>query len=227
LAGNFYAGGVSPVYAIQHWPGLTTQPADTRAYTGGSCTFAVGGDFGLITPTFQWEWDDGVAIHLGPTTPSWALTALTAANQGTYWCEVTYDGVVHESAQAVLSVEDHLQITTAPLAATTQIGESHTFTVVAAGGYTPLTYVWEKDGSVIPGATGASYTTPGLGLADAGLYTVEVTDANTDSLSASAELTVTQSVSVTSVAGLALLIAALALTGACGARLTRMRIRSR
>ena len=54
-------------------------------------------------------------------------------------------------------------------------GESATFSVVA-GGTEPYTYQWYKDGEPIDGATGSELTIPVAGPADAGTYSVEVSN---------------------------------------------------
>lgn len=54
-------------------------------------------------------------------------------------------------------------ITTLPVSQTVPIGDTATFTV-AATGTAPLSYQWSENGSPIPGATGASYTTPAVTL---------------------------------------------------------------
>jgi hypothetical protein len=58
-------------------------------------------------------------------------------------------------------------ITTQPTNQTTPIGDAATFTV-AATGTAPLDYQWSENGSEIPGATSASYTTPPVGLPASG-----------------------------------------------------------
>jgi hypothetical protein len=50
-------------------------------------------------------------------------------------------------------------ITAQPLSQTVPIGQTATFTVTATG-TTPIGYQWSKNGAAIPGAIGASYTTP-------------------------------------------------------------------
>ena len=54
-------------------------------------------------------------------------------------------------------------ITTLPVSQVVPIGQTATFTV-AATGTAPLSYQWSENGSPIPGATGASYTTPAVQL---------------------------------------------------------------
>jgi len=90
-----------------------------------------------------------------------------------------------------------LAITSQPEDASINVGQDHTFTVVATGTGT-LTYQWRKDGSPIPGATSASYSITTAVLADAGEYEVLVTDAGGTSSSDRATLSVnTASATVT------------------------------
>lgn len=68
-------------------------------------------------------------------------------------------------------------------------GTSSSISVVAAGS-APLTYQWYKDASPISGATSATYTVPSASAADAGSYTVVVTNALGSATSAAATVTV-------------------------------------
>jgi hypothetical protein len=58
-------------------------------------------------------------------------------------------------------------ITQQPVSRTVAVGQTATFTVVAAG-TAPLSYQWQKNAADIGGATSASYTTPPAALADNG-----------------------------------------------------------
>lgn len=81
-------------------------------------------------------------------------------------------------------------IATQPASTTANAGASATFTVVA-GGATPLTYQWFKNGVAIAGATSAIYTTPILTATDnGGLYTVTVGNPYGTVTSTAATLTV-------------------------------------
>ena len=62
---------------------------------------------------------------------------------------------------------------------------------VTANGAAPLTYQWARDGKDIAGAVGASLNLPKTLLADAGTYTVRVTNAGGSVVSTAAVLTVT------------------------------------
>jgi hypothetical protein len=67
-------------------------------------------------------------------------------------------------------------ITTQPVTRVAVVGASTTFSVSASGYPTP-TFQWQKNGVNISGATGGSYTIASPTLADAGAYTVVVTNA--------------------------------------------------
>ncbi len=82
-------------------------------------------------------------------------------------------------------------ITTQPVDVATTAGKTATFTVTASG-TTPLTYQWQKNDTSISGATGATYTTPPVQLADDGsVFKVVVTNSAGSVTSNSAKLTIT------------------------------------
>ncbi|MGA8431505.1 MAG: pyrrolo-quinoline quinone [Candidatus Sulfotelmatobacter sp.] len=73
---------------------------------------------------------------------------------------------------------------------TVTVGQSATFTSTASG-QAPLTYQWMRNGSPIPKATAASYTTPATALADnASQFQVAVTNSIGEATSANAVLSV-------------------------------------
>src|SRR5471030_1748585 len=81
-------------------------------------------------------------------------------------------------------------ITTQPAALTVAAGASATFAVVATG-TAPLTYQWFKGDTAITTAVSASLVLTAVTSADAGSYTVKVTNAVSSITSAGATLTVT------------------------------------
>ena len=81
-------------------------------------------------------------------------------------------------------------ITTQPSNQSVPVGQAATFTVVATG-TVPITYQWSENGSTIAGATGASYTTPGVAASDSGSkLTVTVSNSVNSVTSNAATLTV-------------------------------------
>jgi hypothetical protein len=82
-------------------------------------------------------------------------------------------------------------ITAQPANQSVIAGQAATFSV-AASGTAPLAYQWQKGNLNIPGATGASYTTPATTITDTGAaFRVIVSNALGSATSASATLTVT------------------------------------
>lgn len=81
-------------------------------------------------------------------------------------------------------------ITTQPASQTVAAGSSVTFNVVAAGSPAP-TYQWRKDNTPLANATSASFTIASVTPADAGTYTVVVSNAAGNITSQPATLTVT------------------------------------
>jgi hypothetical protein len=82
-------------------------------------------------------------------------------------------------------------ITTGPLSQNVTLGQTATFSVVAAG-TAPLSYAWQRNGTAISGATATSYTTPATTLADNDA-TFQVTVTNTAGTITSAGATLTVS----------------------------------
>jgi hypothetical protein len=87
-------------------------------------------------------------------------------------------------------------ITTQPASQTVAAGQSATFAVVAAGVPAP-TYQWRKGGVNISGATNVSYVVTNATLADAGSFSVVVTNGSGSIASDAAALTVTQAPIIT------------------------------
>ena len=90
------------------------------------------------------------------------------------------------------SAADPPAITLQPADRTVAVGTSATFTVSATGA-APLTYRWRRNGNLITGATGASYTLANAQLGDSGaLFDVIVSNDFGSATSDTAQLTVTQ-----------------------------------
>src|SRR6267154_163951 len=81
------------------------------------------------------------------------------------------------------------QILSQPLSQAVTAGQAATFGVTA-GGTSPLSYQWQKNGKNISGATGASYTTPATTTGDSG-STFDVVVSNTKGSMTSSVVTLT------------------------------------
>ena len=142
---------------------------------------------GIPTPTLQWR-KDGQAID-GATGPSLDLGVVSPGTNGVYDVIATNSVTSTTSASATLTVRFSPSIDTQPVSQTVTAGSSVTFSVTASGDPLP-TYQWRKDGADITGATNSSYTLANPVPADAGDYSVVVTNVVGSVTSADATLTV-------------------------------------
>jgi len=156
-------------------PTITAQPVSQSLAQGQQATFTVVAN-GLGTLTYQWR-KNGMNIA-GATGPSYTIVALAYADAGSYDVVVTnYIGSI-TSATAVLTVNPPAVISS--LSPTRQVlnpGQNLNLSVTATG-VGPLTYQWTRNGRLISGATGSTYSVPGVTFDHAGWYLVYVTDNN-------------------------------------------------
>ena len=137
-----------------------------------------------------YQWRKGSTDLVGATDVSYAINAATAADSGTYSVTVT-----NSAGSSVASTEVTVKALTAPIITVSPpnravtVGQSTTFSPSVTGSY-PRTYQWQKNGSAIAGATAANYTILAVTTADAGTYTVTVSNSQGSSTSFAASLTV-------------------------------------
>ncbi len=126
--------------------------------------------------------------YTATTSTNYYRVTLTAL--ATYDSGGTYGTPVGKTATVLFgNAATAPTITTQPVSATVTAGTGVTFTVAASGTGT-LSYQWKKAGSAISGATSASYTIASIQSADAGSYTVTVTNAVGSTTSNAAVLTI-------------------------------------
>lgn len=173
-------------------PRITAAPAAVATTAGRTASFSVtaGGSAPLA---YQWL-RDGTEIA-GATAATHTTPVLTVADNGRqYAVRVSNAAGSVTSAAVVLTVDPAPvgpAISAQPVPATVGDGQTASFSVTATGS-APLSYQWQRNGSVISGATAASYTTPALGLADSGAaYRVVVSNAVGSVTSDAAVVTVT------------------------------------
>jgi len=172
-------------------PSITAQPVSSSVVAGQAATFSVSAS-GTAPLSYQWR-KNGTAIA-GATSASYTTPAEITSDNG-----AQFSVVVSNSAGSLTSNAATLTVTTAPVAPsiTTQpsnqtvfAGQKATFSV-SANGTSPLSYQWRKNGTTIPGATSASYTTPAETTSDSGsLFSVVVSNSVGNVTSNSATLTV-------------------------------------
>jgi subtilisin-like proprotein convertase family protein len=137
-------------------------------------------------PDLQYVWKrggvpltngDGIS---GATTPTLTLANLglgdDSATAGEYELCVLFEGQPPVSAGPMqLTVLTMPSVTTPPVDRVVFVGASPSFTVEVAGPG-PIGLQWARNGSVISGATAATYVRPNVVIADAGTFRVTATN---------------------------------------------------
>jgi hypothetical protein len=172
-------------------PGFSTQPANQSVTAGHTATFSM---TATGTAPLAYQWQKNSSNINGATLPSYTTPATVSGDNG-----ATFRVMVTNSAGSAMSNPATLTVTAAPVgpSITTQpanqtvtVGQTATFSVVAAG-TAPLTYQWQKNNANISNATSSSYTTPATVLGDSGaMFRVIVTNSVTGVPSNETTLTV-------------------------------------
>ncbi|HEY6763366.1 MAG TPA: immunoglobulin domain-containing protein, partial [Candidatus Sulfotelmatobacter sp.] len=176
-------------------PSITTQPSNQTVAVGQTATFAVIAA-GAAPLSYQWQ-KNGANIS-GATSASYITPVTTSADSGSQF-KVTVSNSAGSvtSNVATLTVNTAPAIVTQPASQTVAVGQTATFTLVAAGA-PPLSYQWQKNGANISGATSANYTTPATTSGDSGSqFKVTVTNSAGSVTSSAATLTVDTPPSIT------------------------------
>jgi plastocyanin len=156
-------------------PTITTQPANRTVNVGDNVTFNV---VATGSAPLSYQWKKNTTNIPGANAASLTLNAVTVADAGSYTVTVTNSAGSVTSDAAVLTVNAGGAapvITTQPASQTVVAGQPVTFNVVATG-TPPLSYQWKKGAANLPGANAASLTLNAVTTADAGSYTVVVTN---------------------------------------------------
>ncbi len=153
-------------------PTILSEPADVTVLVGQNASFTVSANG---TAPLAYQWKKGGTDIVGANDSTLNVTSAQLADAGSYTVVVSNSAGSANSAAATLTVNEAPVITAQPAGATLAAGGSHSLTVVATGAPAPA-YQWKKNGVDIPSATSASYTIASATGADAGVYTVVVTN---------------------------------------------------
>ena len=147
-------GTTNSAYATLHvnYVTLTSQPQDVASVPGVPVSLTVAAS-GSGAESYQWA-KNGTPIT-GATAATLTFPAVGQGDVASYTCTVT----------SLLSGTS-TSATTSPADQTVLPGTPVTFTVAGTNAYA---YQWFRNGLAIPGATGASYTTPPAMIVDDGV----------------------------------------------------------
>ncbi len=183
-------------------PTITSQPASLSVAPGQTATFSV---TAAGTAPLAYQWQRNSAAIAGATGSSYTIPAAAEAdNASAFTVVVSNSGGSITSGAATLTVAPAAPataptISAQPTAQSVTVGQAALFAVTAAG-TAPLTFQWQKNATAIPGATGASYTTPATVAADSGsTFSVVVSNSIGTVTSTAAPLTVTAAAAGTDV----------------------------
>lgn len=167
-------------------PSFTTQPVSITVNAGAVATFSAAAA-GVPAPTYQW-YKNGTAIA-GATSANYSISSAGVSDAGNYTVVAANSVGSVTSSTAVLTVNVAPTITLQPGNVAINAGQSATFSVSATGLPAP-TYQWLRNGVAINGASSASFTINNSQPADAGNYSVVISNAAGSVTSATATLSV-------------------------------------
>ncbi len=177
-------------------PTITRQPSALTARTGETVTFTIIAS-GSTPRYHQWR-KNGVNLGFATTSDTYTITEAQPGDAGTYSVIVSNSGGTITSADAPLTVAAAsipATIPASPASYSAALGFDGLFAATVIG-TPPITYQWSRNGTPLPNATGTltretntpTLTVPRVTTADAGAYTLTVTNAFGSATSAPAAL---------------------------------------
>ena len=167
-------------------PTITNQPLSQTVTQGVNVTFTAGASG---TTPLSYRWRLNTTNILGATSPAYVRTNAQTADAGNYSVVVSNVAGSATSSNAALVVLVPPTITGQPQSQTVTQGVDVTFSV-AASGTAPLGYQWRLNGVGIAGAGSSACTRTNVQTADAGNYSVMVSNVAGVVISSDAALTV-------------------------------------
>ncbi len=210
-AGFTISGPISPMQC----PQISQPPVSQSVTQGAAVTFAVIAGSGYPPPSsgpyYFWHFN-GVPL-VGSTNSTLVLTNVQPAQAGAYYVSVENPPPLpfERVSSAIATLEVHPRpvvppvVTVQPLNQTAEIGGNVGLTVRATGDL-PLTYRWVQNGTNTVGmATNAAFAINNIQAADAGIFSVIVTNGGGAVTSAPAMLNVIPAVPRRLVPGIVLM----------------------
>lgn len=181
-------GPITLNYSAVAPPTIATQPAAVASTVGSTATFTVAASGLGLT----YEWFRNNVVIPGATFATFALGNLTLADAGSYRVDVANLGGTMSSNTVTLAANAATPpvITTQPVAQIVAGGGAFTLSVAATGS-APLSYQWSRNGASLAGATNASLSVSNAQWANAGRYSVTVSNAGGAATSATVDVSLT------------------------------------
>ncbi len=173
-------------------PIITSHPQNQIVTLGSTASFTVSA---INNPPFTYQWQFFGTNLVGETNVTLTITNVQPENAGVYRVTVSNNvgGVFSELATLILV--GPLGITTQPQSQTVIAGTNAIFSVTASG-TAPFSYRWLFTGTNLPGATNMTLVIGNAQPANAGSYSVIVTNSQGSVTSSVAVLTVRYSLTV-------------------------------
>jgi len=184
-------------------PVITAQPGSAAVLAGATATFVVGtADNGRLT--YQWRQDNGIYVTnltdggnlSGSATSVLTVSNVSAANVGIYSVVVSNSAGMTASSNATLTILPFRPVIVAePAGATALPGQTIVLTARAVGNQ-PLSWQWQENGTNLTNAGNVSGTSTGsltiqnVTAANAGTYSVIVSNGFGSAASSPAVLSV-------------------------------------
>ena len=188
------------ILSLASGPTIVVQPTARVVALGSNATFSVtaaGSSLVYLWSKGPTALSNGGRIS-GASSSALTISAVIDADAGFYSCLITNSGGSTNTSSVALTVIDPPTITTQPVSQGANIGNTVGFHVAATG--TSPTYQWKQNGTTLTnGGDFSGTTTPDLSVhlttpADAGVYTVTVSNLAASVTSVGAALRVNQTV---------------------------------
>ena len=180
------SGGGGGGGEVDSAPAILSQPVSLAVNPGAAASFSIWAS-GAAPLSYQWR-KDGTPIS-GATAASYAIASAGSGDLGNYQVVVTNTHGTATSQTASLTLNTPVTISQHPTGRTVALGAGLSLTV-SASGTGPLAYQWRKGGVAIAGATAATYSVASAQPANAGTYTVAVSNVVGSVTSEAAEVVV-------------------------------------
>ncbi len=167
VAGQITSSGA--VLAVADAPYIDVQPVSKVIGVGTNATFSVVAK-GSPTLSYTWSVDKGSGPVVlsdtgnitGSATATLTVATISHSDEGTYSVVVANNVSSATSSSVTLTGVDAPVVTTPPQNTSVAAGTTGSFTVSISGSTFPaanLAYKWRKNGTIIPGSSGAKYGT--------------------------------------------------------------------